>query len=1203
MKSIAGEYLFKAEPKEIKPAGGSLLFETVKQFPSALKETIMSPLDVRGTFEKTLTQVQSRREEKQRATGQAPSPVIRYFAEELGKETVVTVTEIAKSMVAAPFKIVKSFRHLPSSKGEVKEPEWKVPILGNIDTYAKDAENSMNWLTDQGMSADTAALATVMSVGGSAILDVVMMGQLITAGATRVASGYTAQVEEKIASWKLLGSPATEAELKGNFKQLAKQFHPDLIGGNEAAMMQITSAESILSASGLPTRVDLLKAGAGKIAGKALSPISRILEMPTPKTLPLKKLTIEAGKMPDTTFKGYQPAAGLSLGEFPSKAPGGDEFSKYLQKEFGASKKLTTPLEKALEPLIKEAVKYASAEEFVKAQPISYHGTTPSAKKSIEKEGFRLTGKGRPLNVDIISQDKAIYGDVLFFTDTPQRAKVFAGQSGRLGFTGEAGIVEVSLKDLKLANPSDAIGGTLNADNLKLGRAKIDDLKARGFDGLQRGKSEKIVWNIDKIKTKSQLTDIYNQATGKVTKELVSKISPNAIMPPREKYAFNINVDRLKLTDGGKEALNKTVEAIKPELERIKGKPLSHKEVLKEANKVGIMSSSLTREQQLAQEAEVYNLRTKVTELSNYLDKNQNAPEVVWEDYVESLKTVSAKASEAGRMLESLKLRAGDKSVRDGLIEQIVEKTDVNVQKIVESARTVDFDNLKEAQAFYREFVKPSFRELIDEYRYINMLSSPKTNIVNALGSLLQTPIIVGTKLYAGGIDAIGSKISGKERQAYVREIKPYIKGYVNSISEAFSNAKETFAGKTQVVSPKVKGVDVFRKPAVTKGIGWTLKTPLRAMEAADMFFHTLFKAAEKEALAYQYARTGKQIVPEEIEKIADDKALYTIFRGYGGKLKPEHQGKLLNSIDSVTEGIYSIGQKVPLFRWVVPFIQTPMEVLKQGIELSPFGLADFPGAEEKTTKLARVLLGLTVMGGATALALDDRTTWAAPSGEKERQHFYASGRKPYAVKIGDKWISYSKIGSVAYSIAWVAAVKHYSDERGLDEEQSEVIGKATMAMAGFFSDQSYMEEIGNILKAISGADWEKSYYRGRTATNIIRQLIPYVAFQGWLSRILDDTYRDPETAWETIKTQLPLLSKSVEPYTTPTGEESKRDLPLINALSPFTISTEDPFYNKLYENYTRTLEVAKEKREAKAKAAKDREKLREQRAKQRASQ
>jgi|TARA_Y100000310_G_scaffold130161_1_gene129337 hypothetical protein len=194
--------------------------------------------------------------------------------------------------------------------------------------------------------------------------------------------------------------------------------------------------------------------------------------------------------------------------------------------------KKVAPIPKTLEPLAKEARKFKTAEEFVEAQPKLFHGTTKQSASSIEKSGFEVGGKTN-INKDFIGIDKELLGDVIWFTDTPQRANVFAGQSGRLKFGEDAGIVQITESNLKLAKPSDSIGGTLQAENAKAFRVKIEDLKSKGFDGLQRSRAETIVWNTDKIKTKSQLTDFFNQATKAEPTPTPSIIEPLAKPIPK----------------------------------------------------------------------------------------------------------------------------------------------------------------------------------------------------------------------------------------------------------------------------------------------------------------------------------------------------------------------------------------------------------------------------------------------------------------------------------------------------------------------------------------------------------------------------------------------------------------------------------------------------------------------------------------------
>src|SRR6185369_9518784 len=113
-----------------------------------------------------------------------------------------------------------------------------------------------------------------------------------------------------------------------------------------------------------------------------------------------------------------------------------------------------------------------------------------------------------------------------------------------------------------------------------------------------------------------------------------------------------------------------------------------------------------------------------------------------------------------------------------------------------------------------------------------------------------------------------------------------------------------------------------------------------------------------------------------------------------------------LNAIDSATELMYSIRKKPKvgkLISWFIPFVETPMNILKQGIEFSPLGFGTIPGAANKTEQTAKALIGSAIFTAAGYAGLQGRLTWAAPTGEKEKQLFYSSGRQPYSIKIGNE--------------------------------------------------------------------------------------------------------------------------------------------------------------------------------------------------------
>lgn len=209
----------------------------------------------------------------------------------------------------------------------------------------------------------------------------------------------------------------------------------------------------------------------------------------------LKDLVKEIRKNPEGGFISDEPITGTGKGK-----------QSQTQSPYDNS---TTKGDVSQE-LLQEARKYKSAEEFVKIQgePL-YHGTTEGSAANIEKNGFVVTKSGMNSGNGIsLTPNKAI-------------ADIF-GENGKT-------IEAVLAPEAKLVNPREFIA-TKNAIGEKSGfdtatQKAIDYYKSKGFDGIdfrQGGggipdalKSEVRIWNPDVLKTKSQLTDIWNKANKK----------------------------------------------------------------------------------------------------------------------------------------------------------------------------------------------------------------------------------------------------------------------------------------------------------------------------------------------------------------------------------------------------------------------------------------------------------------------------------------------------------------------------------------------------------------------------------------------------------------------------------------------------------------------------------------------------------------
>lgn len=182
------------------------------------------------------------------------------------------------------------------------------------------------------------------------------------------------------------------------------------------------------------------------------------------------------------------------------------------------------------QPLAKEAMKYKSAEEFVKAQPTLYHSGTADIKEvNLGKTNFNKTfylsdnadyaksfgGKNSTIN-EMALDPKANLIDLRKPTDA-QIAEI------------KQGIDKLTAKNIPYgdnnfsfypASEKTVLQGIANGEAYYAEMPGIKQvLKGLGYDGQITSEvpyAKNIgVWNKDVVKTKSQLTDIWNKVKGK----------------------------------------------------------------------------------------------------------------------------------------------------------------------------------------------------------------------------------------------------------------------------------------------------------------------------------------------------------------------------------------------------------------------------------------------------------------------------------------------------------------------------------------------------------------------------------------------------------------------------------------------------------------------------------------------------------------
>jgi hypothetical protein len=289
--------------------------------------------------------------------------------------------------------------------------------------------------------------------------------------------------------------------------------------------------------------------------------------------------------------------------------------------------------------------------------------------------------------------------------------------------------------------------------------------------------------------------------------------------------------------------------------------------------------------------------------------------------------------------------------------------------------------------------------------------------------------------------------------------------------------------------------------------------------------------------------------------------------------------------------------------KYSLPFIQTPTNILKQGIEYSPMGLATLWGNKNKSGQIAKIIFGTSAAVGVATLLGSERLSWGVPRDAKEKADFEAAGMQPYSIKVGNTWYSYAKIHpALAFNFALVSAIDDSKKRKGADDSMTDQILGSLAKWGTFFSDQSYMKTVGDLVAAGQGDDQSLS----KIAGNYVSQAIPLRALLSWANNIADPVQRqaDPngdalnkQMQW--IMAQLPGFSRMVPAKTDAAGNPILKTNRLWNAFSSIKESTGNEVGQAKYEqrvksNVLFTGERKEQRQEATAQQTKAKAKYKE---------
>lgn len=179
---------------------------------------------------------------------------------------------------------------------------------------------------------------------------------------------------------------------------------------------------------------------------------------------------------------------------------------------------------------------------------------------------------------------------------------------------------------------------------------------------------------------------------------------------------------------------------------------------------------------------------------------------------------------------------------------------------------------------------------------------------------------------------------------------------------------------------------------------------------------------------------------------------------------------------------------QLPLMKFVVPFLQTPTNILKAGIGRSPLAAVghamDFDAFLRKDIKRGLMdedpIVRARARGQmATGVAITSSLIWhftsnpemitgGGPATKEEKEAMKLSGWQPYSVKIGGKYFSYNRLDPLATTVGIIADMKDAMLYRDLEPHQlGRMFQILSQTVVNNVTSKSFLEGIDNLTKAI----------------------------------------------------------------------------------------------------------------------------------------
>jgi len=510
---------------------------------------------------------------------------------------------------------------------------------------------------------------------------------------------------------------------------------------------------------------------------------------------------------------------------------------------------------------------------------------------------------------------------------------------------------------------------------------------------------------------------------------------------------------------------------------------------------------------------------------------------------------VSGATAEAGRALRAFRLLKLEGDIK-ALDAQIATDTGNNLAGLRREARMLSQLELPEAiNKLVSRMRNAGWSKMFTEAWLNALVSGPHTHIVNTGTNL---GVMLGAVPETAVASAVGRifRTFGREQGVTAGEIIDRMHGVsagsIDGMRGMFAMLKDENA--IPILDARLGLTNPLENTthAIPGLVGKIVRTPGRFLSAEDQFFKAVAFQQELNVLARRTAINEGLVGDALASRIEELRGNPTNGMRDAAYQHAQYQ-TFQNQLGKFGQAISNLANVHPLARFILPFVRTPINLLKYAAERGPLGflsrevwnnMRGANGAAARDTQIARMAVGNMVALGVGYMALNGLISGGGPNNNEQIMTLRMTGWQPYSFKVGNMWISYQRFDPFASTVGVAADMAALSkiwvtekDEFGRDYDAERFMGLGAMAIYRNLFDKLSLRGVTGLAQAlIDYPQHGKSFVKGLAGS-----VVPGIVGQS--ARMLDDLDRETRTVWEAVQGRIPWMREDLMPRRDRWGE------------------------------------------------------------------